>query len=77
MNTINYSIENFRKDIYEIVNNSQLPLGTVYFIFKDIFGDITSAYQNAVIQEMQAIQQAELKKAQANEVFETKDTVEE
>lgn len=77
MNTINYSIENLRKDIYEVVNNSQLPLGIVYFIFKDIFSDVTSAYQNAVMQEMQAMQQAELEKAKADEAPEAEDTVEE
>lgn len=51
---INYSIESFRKEIYDIINNCQLPIGTVYFIFKDIFGDISQAYQAAVNQEAQA-----------------------
>lgn len=51
---VNYSIEKFRKEIYDTVNNCQLPIGTVYFIFKDIFGDISQAYQAAVNQEAQA-----------------------
>jgi hypothetical protein len=55
MNTINYSIESFRKDIYDAVNNSQLPIGTIYFVVKDIFNEITGAYQNAVMQEAQAM----------------------
>ena len=51
---INYSIENFRQEIYDIINNCQLPIGTVYFIFKDIFGDVSQAYQTAIKQEAQA-----------------------
>lgn len=50
---INYSIENLRQDIYNIINNCNLPIGTVYFVFKDIFGDVAQAYQTAVKQEMQ------------------------
>jgi hypothetical protein len=50
---INYSIENLRQDIYNIINSCNLPIGTVYFVFKDIFGDVAQAYQTAVKQEMQ------------------------
>lgn len=51
---INYSIEKLRKEIYDVINNCQLPIGTVYFVFKDIFGDVSQAYQAAVKQEAQA-----------------------
>lgn len=51
--SVNYSIENFRQNVYELINNSQMPIGIAYFIFKDIFADITAAYQNAVQQEAQ------------------------
>lgn len=51
--SVNYSIENFRQNVYELINNSQMPIGVAYFVFKDIFADITAAYQNAVQQEAQ------------------------
>lgn len=51
---INYSIESLRQDIYNTVNNCNLPIGTVYFVFKDILGDVLQAYQAAVKQEIQA-----------------------
>ena len=51
--SVNYSIENFRQNVYELINNSQMPIGIAYFVFKDIFADITAAYQNAVQQEAQ------------------------
>lgn len=52
---INYSIENFRQEIYNTINSCQLPIGTVYFIFKDIFADVNKAYNTAVNQESQAL----------------------
>lgn len=51
--SVNYSIENFRQNVYELINNSQMPIGIAYFVFKDIFTDISIAYQNAVQQEAQ------------------------
>ena len=77
MNTINYSIESFRKDIYDAINNSQLPMGAIYFVVKDIFNEITGAYQNAVMQEAQAMQKAAEEAPAENNNIEDIETVEE
>ena len=59
---INYNIEAFRQNMYDMINQSQLPLGVLHFIMKDIYTDITTAYQNAIQQE---IQQAQAQEAEA------------
>lgn len=51
--SVNYSIESFRQNVYELINKSQMPIGIAYFVFKDIFADIAAAYQSAVQQEAQ------------------------
>lgn len=56
--SVNYSIETLRQNIYDVINKSQMPIGVAYFVFKDIFADITNAYQNAVQDEARAAQQA-------------------
>lgn len=54
---VNYLTENFRQEIYDTVNNCQLPISTVYFVFKDVFSDIVKAYESAVKREYQLQQQ--------------------
>jgi TRAP-type C4-dicarboxylate transport system substrate-binding protein len=51
--SVNYSIESFRQNVYELINQSQMPIGVAYFVFKDVFADISAAYQAAVQQEAQ------------------------
>ena len=56
--SVNYSIETLRQNIYDVINQSQMPIGIAYFIFKDIFADITAAYQSAVQQEAKEVMAA-------------------
>ena len=58
---LNNQLNNFRKELLEKINDSQLPIGVVYYIVKDIFNDITTAYESAVLNELkeQAIQEAQ------------------
>ena len=57
--SVNYSIESFRQNVYDLINRSQMPIGIAYFVFKDVFADITAAYQAAVQQEAQEAAAAE------------------
>lgn len=52
---INYLTENFRQNIYTTMNNSQLPISTIYFVLKDIIGNVTEAYEVAVKNEANEI----------------------
>ena len=45
---INYSTENFRREIYGTINQSKLPVSTLYFVLKDVFNDVAGAYEAAV-----------------------------
>lgn len=53
---INYSTENFRREIYGTINQSKLPVSTLYFVLKDVFNDVTGAYEAAVKREALEIQ---------------------
>ena len=50
--SINYNIEQLKNSIYKEINNSNLPVGVIYLLLKDIFRDVSEAYQNAYIQEI-------------------------
>lgn len=41
-------IEKFRNDLIEIVNNSNLTIGTALFIYKDIYNDLYKEYQRVL-----------------------------
>lgn len=65
--SVNYSIESFRQNVYDLINKSQMPIGIAYFVFKDVFADITAAYQSAVQQEAQEMAEAAPTEVNANE----------
>lgn len=52
---INYSIEKCRQDIYNIINNSELPIGAIYFILKAIETDVETFYKESVLKERQEL----------------------
>ena len=70
---LNNQLNNFRKELVEKINDSQLPIGVVYYIVKDIFNDITTAYESAVLNELkeQAIQEAQKLQEEQKEDIET------
>lgn len=70
---LNNQLNNFRKELLEKINDSQLPIGVVYYIVKDIFNDITTAYESAVLNELkeQAIQEAQKLQEEQKEDIET------
>lgn len=58
---LNLQIEKFRKDIYSVLNNSELLIGTAYYVMKDIFKDLEKNYIDSLMEE-------EKQKKQNNEV---------
>lgn len=53
-------MEQFRQQLLNTINNAQLPLEAVYYIFKDVYRDLNDTYleyqrQSAVAAEKAAI----------------------
>jgi len=40
----NYKCNKLKQDLEIIINESNMPIGAVYFIFKDVFSDIEKTY---------------------------------
>ena len=40
----NLRIETFRNNLLELINSSQLSLGTIYYILKDIYNEVEKLY---------------------------------
>lgn len=62
--TINLQIEELKTKIVNIINESQLPVGVVKFIIKDLYNEINNIYEQTIEQE---------KLQQSKEVETTKD----
>lgn len=50
---INLIIEDFKNNIINTINGSQLPPAIVYYIFKDINKDVEASYRNYIQQAQQ------------------------
>lgn len=61
---LNSILNNLKNDIIKLVNESQIPVGVAYYIIKDIYHDISVAYENAVLNEL---------KSQATDIQEKED----
>lgn len=61
---LNNSLNDLRKEIVELINKSQVPVGVVYYIIKDVYRDIEIAYEAAVLNELkeQAIKESKEQK---------------
>lgn len=49
--SINIKVENFKSNLYEIVNNSNLPISIVYYIFKFVANDLENTYYGVLNSE--------------------------
>lgn len=54
--SINTNINVFKNNIANVIQNSQLPVGVVYYIFKDIINELQIAYENTLRQEVNNLQ---------------------
>ena len=46
---INQEIEQVRNNIVSVINNSNMPIGVVYYVMKDIMSEIELSYQNVLV----------------------------
>ena len=53
--SINTSINLFRKNVAEAINISQLPVGVLYYLLKDIVSEVEKIYDETLQKESEAL----------------------
>ena len=70
--SINTQINFFKKNIANVIGNSQLPVGVLYYILKDVMRDIENLYEDALQKEAEEICK-EAEKAKAEDIKENQE----
>lgn len=70
-------MEEFKKALIEVINNSELPFDAKYYVLKDVYRDIFEVYDK-LLKEYEAAKEAEsqneiLKKNDAKQITEIKE----
>lgn len=52
MKTVNVLAENFKNALVNLINNSGLPIATIYYIYQNIGYDLEKTYYNTINIEM-------------------------
>lgn len=47
-------LDDFKNDIYRLINESTLPIDAVYYVMKDILNDVANAYNRQLEMERAA-----------------------
>lgn len=63
---MNLQIEETKNQIINVINNSGLPIGVIYYLFKDINTEVANEYGMALNAERQMQLQQEAKKQEEN-----------
>lgn len=50
---INSKIEFTKEQLINVINNSELPIGVIYYLLKDISDEVIVEYNRAIAQEKQ------------------------
>lgn len=53
--SINTNINIFKENLVNLIGNSQLPIGTTYYVLKDVFSSIESLYNQTLEKEKQEL----------------------
>ena len=61
---MNYKIELFKQKMIELINQSELPVGTIYYIIKDLFKQLENTYFQQVEKQFKQLKQNEEKQDQ-------------
>ena len=54
---MNLQIENVKQNIIDVINNSQLPIGVIHYLLKDISKEVANEYNKTLMFEQQQRQQ--------------------
>lgn len=63
----NYSIENYKRSILESIQQSQLPIGVIYYLFKDVMAEVEQVYNHTIQAEFQQMNSAIAEAPQTND----------
>lgn len=59
MNNLNFQINNVYQNIINIIQNSDLPIGVMYFIVKSIYQEIEKLYLQQVMIEQSSLDESD------------------
>ena len=51
----NMGIDVFKSNIANTIATSQLPVGVIYYVLKDVFNEIQDLYKEVIIKEQQEL----------------------
>ena len=60
-------MEEFRKKLIEVINESHLPFEATYYIVKDVYRDVADNYENLLKEIQKNKQEQKVQNEQANE----------
>ena len=64
---LNTLMEDLQKKLIDDINSSQLPVGIIYYIAKDVFSQVETEYQKSLALEKQENSNEENKNNDSNE----------
>lgn len=53
--SLDFGINVFKDNLTQVINNSQLPIGIVYYVLKDVLSDIQNLYNETLNREKEEI----------------------
>lgn len=62
-------MEEFRKNLIEVINNSELPFDARYYVIKDVYRDVFELYEK-MLEEQEKIIAQQMAEAQAKQAKE-------
>lgn len=60
-------LNDLRKNISDLINESQLPIDAVYYVMKDVMSEIITIYNQQIEMENAAAAQMDVEQGQASE----------
>lgn len=60
-------LNDLRKNISDLINESQLPIDAVYYVMKDVMSEIITIYNQQIEMENAAAAQMDVEQGQVNE----------
>lgn len=67
METINLSTETFRKNLYDLINKSNLPISNIYLIVGIIYKELQNNYYATLNSEIMKLNEEKQNQQQENE----------
>lgn len=71
MTTVNLRTEQFKNQIYDLINQNELPISLTYYIFKEITENIEKAQKIAVKRELDQLKQQQQKQEEEKQEEQT------